>query len=411
MIKKLAVCVLSTFILVNAMSQMEIVHATTPDSDINYISKGDPSEEVAAEPSTGLNPELNLEPEQLLPCGGQIFNVSTTEMDLSKAQIPDFNAFVEELVWFPNLQKVILCGSNLSNDQMEALTIFFPNTKFVWNVVLAGYWTIRTDQIAFSCNKGPGPRVTDKDVEIFKYCPDLQLVDVGHNYLTNLSFVKYLPKLRCLIVSDGRVSDISDIKYCPDLLYFEAWFCRIKDITPVQYLVNLMDFNVAHNWACNDITPLLHLPRLERIYMSYCNISQASINKLKQAHPNARIEMVEYHADWAGWRTVQRYYDMRKMFTREKFTLLDSFASNYDRLSYFEKVFNYEYYVTNYPDIVKEVGTDPVTLLYYYLNKGILEGQQGCESFNLFEYTNMHPELVASYGSNYNKYIVNYINS
>lgn len=322
---------------------------------------------------------------------GNKYDVTITMLNLNNVQITDFESFKEELANLPNLTRVELKGSNLNNLQMEELTIAYPTVKFVWNINLGGYWTIATDQLAFSCNKGGGPSLTNADVEQLKYCTDMIALDLGHNSFTDLSFVRYMPNLKCLIISDGRVSDLTPLKDCRNLVYFEGWFCPIRDLSPLQYLVNLKDVNVAHDRYCSDITPLLTLPNLERIYMAYCNVPQSSIDALRTTFPNATIEMHEYYADRAGWRTHNRYYEMRKMY-KQKYYDSAAFIADFDALKHFEKVFDVYYYAARYPEVVEKVGTDPLDLLYYFLNTGINEYQQGCENFNVIEFAKSRPD-------------------
>lgn len=340
---------------------------------------------------------------------GKSYPSDTILLNLNNAVISDFESFKQELAAFPTLVKVELKGSNLNNLQMEELTLLYPNTKFVWNIKLGNYWTIATDQVAFSCNKGGGPSLTNADVAQLKYCTDMVALDVGHNSISDISFVRYMPNLRVLIISDNRVADLTPLNTCKNLIYFEAWFNLLSDLSPLQYLVNLKDINVAHNRRCSNITPLLHLPRLERIYMSYCNVPQSSIDLLRSTFPNATIEMVEYYADRAGWRKVNRYYEMRKMYKGNYVS--DAFKDDYDKLGYFQKVFDVNYYAAQYPEVVAKVGTDPEDLLYYFLNTGIYEFQVANPEFDVVEYAGMHPELREIYGVDAGAYLRNYLYS
>ena len=333
--------------------------------------------------------------------------VNSMVLDFNNKKIKNFDTFKVELAQLPLLTRVELKGSNLSNRQMEELMLLYPNVKFVWNIRLGGYWTLSTDQVAFSCNKGEGPNLTNADVEVLKYCTDMVALDLGHNRFTDLSFVKYMPDLRVLIISDGIVSDLTPLKYCKNLVYFEGWYNKFSDLSPLQYLVNLKDINVAHCPKCNDVTPLLHLPALERIYMSYCNVSQASINELKKTFPNATIEMVEYYSDRAGWRKHNRYYEMRKMY--KKNFISDAFTPDYNSLVYFAKVFDVAYYMDRYPEVVAVVGNSPVDLLYYFLNDGIYQFQVASPNFDVTQYINEHPELVAVYGGDIGAYLRHYL--
>lgn len=340
---------------------------------------------------------------------GKKYDYTTTVLNLNNATVADYELFKSQIANLPYLTRVELKGSNLNDAQMMELSDTYPNIRFIWTFKLGNYWTLSTDQVAFSCNKGGGPSLTNADIKILNYCKDMVALDLGHNSFTDLSFVRNMPNLRILIISDGRVSDLTPLKDCKNLVYFEAWFTRISDLSPLQYLVNLKDINVAHNRNCNNITPLLHLPKLERIYMSYCNVSQDSINLLRATYPNARIEMVEYYADRAGWRTHERYYAMRRMYKAN--ALSPEFFDDTDKLAYFSKVFDVNYYAQNYPEVVEKVGTNPEDLLYYFLNTGINEYQVASPNFNVINYAKAHPELKAVFGGDGGAYLREYLYS
>ena len=62
-----------------------------------------------------------------------------------------------------------------------------------------------------------------------------------------------------------------------------------------------------------------------------------------------------------------------------------------------------------YPNVVEEIGSNAVDLLYYFLNEGVIEGQQGCESFDIIEYIEKNPELQEMYGADLTKYFQHYL--
>lgn len=348
---------------------------------------------------------VNAEDANVIIAGRTVSSLSPT-LDFNKCKITDYEAFVRELGQFPCLTRVELCGSNLSNEQMEGLQNVYPNIKFVWTLNLGNYWTVRTDQVAFSTNKGKGPDLTNADVEQLKYCTDMVALDIGHNAVSDVSFLRYMPKLRILILVDNRVSDITPITACKDLVYLETFVNRITDITPLTNLVNLIDVNISYN-RFTDITPILNKPRLERLFVTHCGLSQIQLEQLKAEYPQAQIEYTVTQSIDAGWRLNPRYKAMRTMYKTN--TVSDLFMTDTDRILYYKDVFNYEYYVTNYPEVVAMVGNDPLKLLYYYLDTGVSQGQQASEEFSVVAYKVYNPELVEVYGDDYSKYFMHYM--
>lgn len=337
---------------------------------------------------------------------GRTVSSAETFLDFNHAKIASYDTFKLELGQFPFLNRVELCGSNLSNACMEDLQRTYPNVKFVWSIRLGNYWTIRTDQVAFSTNKGPGPDLTNSDTEQLKYCTDLVALDIGHNAVSDISFVRYMPNLRILILVDNRVKDLTPIESCKNLVYLETFVNPITDITPLTNLVNLIDVNISYNRFC-DIQPLLNKPRLERLFVSHTGLSMEQIQELQAEYPNIHVEYQVTQSIDGGWRKLDRYRAMRTMFKTN--TVSDLFMTNVDRVAYYANVFQYEYYVQHYPEVVAKVGLDPVALLDYFIDYGLVEGQQASPTFSIVDYAAFNPNLVEAFGLDYDLLFKHYM--
>lgn len=337
--------------------------------------------------------------------GKQVSNLSAV-LDFSGCRISNYELFTEQLALFPNLSRVELYDSNLTNEQMEGLMQRYPNVKFVWTIRLANYWKVKTDQVAFSTNKGPGPNLRNADVEQLKYCTDMVALDIGHNWVSDISFVEYMPKLRILILVDNWVNDLSPIAKCKDLVYLETFVNPITDVSALTNLVNLIDINISYN-RFTDITPILNKPRVERLFVTHCGLTREQLTQLEQEYPNAQIEYTVTQSIDAGWRTVDRYKAMRQMYKTN--TVSELFLTDVDRLAYYQDVFDASYYAQRYPEVVRQVGDDSIDLLYYFLDTGISQGHQACERFSIIEYQLERTDLYPFYGSDLDKYFMNYI--
>lgn len=337
--------------------------------------------------------------------GKKVSNLSSV-LDFNGCRISDYELFMEQLALFPNLNRVELYDSNLSNEQMEVLMQRYPDVKFVWTIRLANYWKVKTDQVAFSTNKGPGPNLRNADVEQLKYCTDMVALDIGHNWVSDISFVEYMPKLRILILVDNWVNDLSPIAKCKDLVYLETFVNPITDVSALTNLVNLIDINISYN-RFTDITPILNKPRVERLFVTHCGLTREQLTQLEQEYPNAQIEYTVTQSIDAGWRTVDRYKAMRQMYKTN--TVSELFLTDVDRLAYYQDVFDASYYAQKHPEVVRQVGDDSVDLLYYFLDTGISQGHQACEEFSIIEYQLERTDLYSAYGSDLDKYFMNYI--
>lgn len=333
---------------------------------------------------------------------GASFDNTVSFLDFNKAQIASFEEFKEEIAQFPLLQKVEMCDCNLTNEQLGELQKAYPEVKFVWNIKLKNYWTVRTDQVAFSTNKGkaPLPYLTNADVEQLKYCTDLVALDLGHNGISDISFVKYMPNLRILILVDNAVRDLTPLETCKNLVYLETFVNPITDITPLTNLVNLTDVNICYNYF-TDIQPLLNKPNLERLFVSHTGLSMSQIRELQAEYPDVQINYTVTQSIDGGWRKVEKFTAMRNMYKTN--TVSSLFLTNIDRLEYYHTVFDAEYYMDHYPDVVEKVGTDAETLLDYFITYGVVEGQKASPAFWVVDYALEHPELTNENEPDYKK--------
>lgn len=240
---------------------------------------------------------------------------SVTELCFNDYQIDDIEGFVEALIPFYQLERVEMCNTNLSNEIMENLCNLFPNTKFVWVVHCAGF-SVRTDAVAFSTmftGYGRDP-YTEADFEVLKYCTDLEALDIGHHSIKDISFIKDLKKLKIVIIAINRIEDISCLAGLTDITYLELFLNSIVDLSPLEKLVNIEHLNLCHNKKLGEIEPILHYTNLQRLWISYCNLTKEEIARIKEAYPNARLEFDVYESVEAGWRSGEIYKRMRGVF-------------------------------------------------------------------------------------------------
>ena len=169
---------------------------------------------------------------------------------------------------------------------------------------------IRPGMTAFSTLKGrQDPRYTAEDVEgpLAEYCPDLLALDLGHNDVSDLTFLKHWPKLRRLIVVDSKtpITDISPLAELDDLEYVELFLQNITDISPLAGKTNLIDLNLAHN-NISDLTPLYSCTGLKRLWIAYNHVSDEQIKAFKEAVPDCHVESKEWSSTGMGWRQVEK---------------------------------------------------------------------------------------------------------
>ena len=241
------------------------------------------------------------------------------------------DAFIAEL---PNLKKLDMFSTNISRPRIEHLAERFPDVEFGWTMVInctnythpeRDLHRIRTDTTAFSTlhNKYCIGH-TAEDFSILKYCKNLLALDIGHNRVSDLSFLYDLPNLKVLIVAINNqyVTDITPIGSLKNLEYLEIFHDDIRDISCLAGLDHLLDLNIAFN-RITDYTPLLGLKNLERLWMAnswsdYMPVPEEEETRLREALPDCTINTVSSPTE-GGWREHPRYFILNEMFNKSEY--------------------------------------------------------------------------------------------
>ncbi|MDO4620605.1 MAG: phage tail tip lysozyme [Lachnospiraceae bacterium] len=72
-------------------------------------------------------------------------------------------------------------------------------------------------------------------------------------------------------------------------------------------------------------------------------------------------------------------------------------------------IFDYDYYVSRYPDVVESVGSDYDAVLRNFLTSGTERGRRGSQNFSVLNYMENNDDLVDRYGEEYVKYYVHFV--
>lgn len=82
-------------------------------------------------------------------------------------------------------------------------------------------------------------------------------------------------------------------------------------------------------------------------------------------------------------------------------------AATYKEKDY-NKVYDYEYYVTHNTDISASIRSSRVKSLLHFVEHGMAEGRQANSYFNVKVYKANYPDLAAVYGTNYIRYYMHF---
>ena len=247
---------------------------------------------------------------------GEEVDCNIEALDLSKKQILDKDEFKKSLVLLPNLKKLDMSYTNLTNEELGNLRTEFPNIKIDW-VVFLSKWSVRTDAVSFSVlvTQYDYRRMTTEDIQVLKYCTELQALDLGHQAIEDITVLgEYLPNLRVLILADNKIKDISPLANMKHLHYLELFMNDITDATPLAECKELVDLNISFNYRFSDINGILELPLLERLWLVSDRIPQESYNLIRQTYPNVKLVTTGSGSTESGWRTHERYFAMIDMY-------------------------------------------------------------------------------------------------
>lgn len=257
----------------------------------------------------------------ILPCcaawgetasfGSVSFDRNAAYIDLGEYAVgeKEFGGFISFLQEFPNLQRVDMFATQIDRYGVQKLEEALPGVSFGWTLQLMKYkdkHIVRSDAEYFSTLHGVCPNHGNNDFVLMKYCTNLKALDLGHNDLTDLSFLLNMPHLRVLILGENpNLKDIGPLSELQELEYLELFTCAFTDITPLTKLPNLMDLNLANN-KVRDWRPLMEMKQLKRLWISgMCakQMTAAEREELQNALPDTKI-VFDGEPTQNGWRYI-----------------------------------------------------------------------------------------------------------
>ena len=241
--------------------------------------------------------------------GGASYPDDAEYIDLGTTIVRDYDAFAAFLQQLPALKQVDMFATEISSADCDRLAERFPGMKWGWTMVLQGKGhkhLIRTDYTSWSTlHNNKSSLHTSEDFHILKYCWNLLALDIGHNNVTDLSFLYDLPNLRVLILAANRVEDLTPIASLKNLEYLEMFKNRVTDLTPLTGLTHLMDLNLCNN-RIKDLSPLEQMTWLKRVWIYRAggkDIPKAQARALQALLPDTQLDYT--HSGTNGtWRNL-----------------------------------------------------------------------------------------------------------
>lgn len=249
-------------------------------------------------------------------CGVQT-NSMAEFLDLSGIQMGSTEELEAALPCFYQLSKVDMVDCGFSDAQMDALNKRHPDTRFVWEVLVSGR-AFRTDIRYFMPTKYKMRNLTGLDT--LRYCKDIEVIDLGHYGVSNISFIEDLPKLRCLLVLDCPIRDISSIAACTSLEFLEVAQTPITEYWLFTNLTNLKDLNlsctpynsVTHRASgLNDYAMMYQFTYLDRLWYCRTFVPKADRAQIHELLPDSIVMLDISECTGFGWRFSPRYFEHR----------------------------------------------------------------------------------------------------
>ena len=234
-------------------------------------------------------------------------------LDLGKQRVTrkELVALLEDA---PDVSQVTLFHAHMSLAEMEDVMNAFPQVHFDFTVPL-GKYRVRTDATAFSTLRNPDekPRYGSEDYAPIAYCMSLMALDLGHNRITDLTFLEGLP-LHYLILADNRITDLSPLAELTELEYLELFMNDVENLSPLTGLGNLIDLNLSRT-RIEDLTPLCSMKQLKRLWISRLGrgITEDEKRMLTEALPDTEIRFTG-NCTKEGWRRHPRFEKVRDSF-------------------------------------------------------------------------------------------------
>ena len=252
---------------------------------------------------------------------GLDYQVQHTEEEVRSAvkifkgnPLPDKSAATADLIaeveaamaYFPEAEKLVMCGCVLDNEAMAAFRERHrEDYKVAWSVD-CGEIAPRTDATFFMPVKYHVYYLSNSQAYNLRYCEEMVAVDIGHMNVSDISFVEFMPELQYLILAHTSVQHIDSLAKCPKLKFLEVDHTAVQDLSPLLSCTELEDLNIGNTWC--PVDPLKEMPWLKNLWMIFRG---NRVPELAEVLTDTNIVYAGTATVDSGWRDLPNYFDMR----------------------------------------------------------------------------------------------------
>lgn len=248
---------------------------------------------------------------------GKIFDLADSIVDINHIRLDDNGDEIFALaLCMPNLEFLDMDSCGVPNERMAEIRDALPNAKVVWRIWFGRDYTVRTDveTILASYSKPSTNILRNHNVQPLKYCRDVKNLDLGHNFITDISFISEMKDLEVCIIALNSWTDLSPIASCTKIRYLEIADTRLDSLEALRNLKNLKDLNAGNNRNLSDISPLYDL-QLDSLWLGcYHKIPKSQIQDFQKTFPNCIINTTTPDSWDQGWRVNHRFFPIVDIF-------------------------------------------------------------------------------------------------
>ncbi len=239
--------------------------------------------------------------------------------------------------YLPALTYIDVIDTPATVEDLDRLYEINPDAFYYWSFNLV-WERIDTDILVFSTlQDGESHRFTDEELyPLLKYCKHLKALDLGHNDLTDLTWIGKLTDLEVLILVDNpNLVDASPLANLTRLHYLEFFMNPwVEDYSFLQSLTNLEELNLCWNEGLRDLSFLEYLPKLNFLMIKFTGVSEEEYLQWHARLPGLKLIYYpygDYESTSDGWRDTEKNHMIRYAFFYWR--LVESYES-YDKIAY-----------------------------------------------------------------------------
>ena len=214
---------------------------------------------------------------------GRTFSADSEELDLSGTPVSDTAGIEAAVSLMPKLKKVVMCDCGLSDEEMDT---HFGEEQH---------------------------RFTDEELApLFRYCRHLRALDLGHNYIRDITPIGELRELRILILGDNPyLEDFSPLGNLTELEYLELFNSHVDyDFSFLYKLHKIRYLNLSFFSALDDIAYIDGMPELKMFWLRGTGIPDETAATYAAQRPD-----VLFHYGNCGWVASATCHGWRKTET------------------------------------------------------------------------------------------------